>query len=393
MIDLRAASQIAALHTALSALQAGVTKGRLEVVDPSGRRHMFEGRLPGPVAKIVINDARAVTAVLARADIGLGQSYAEGWWETPDLVALCTLIVMNTDSLGALSWGSGVFQFAASLKNRIFRRNSMRGARDNIMAHYDLGNAFYKLWLDESLSYSGAIYESPGTTLGRAQQTKYARILDLISPKRRRILEIGCGWGGFIEAAGKREHHVTALTISPEQYAIARMRSPRTSDVRLEDYRKTSGRFDAIVSIEMFEAVGERYWPAYFKTLEARLADKGTAVVQTITIRDELFPVYRRTSDYIRACVFPGGMLPSPERFCAEARRNGLVCRDAFAFGGGYARTLLDWLARFDAAKAGIEALGYDDRFIRGWRFYLALCAGAFASGRTDVYQFELARA
>jgi cyclopropane-fatty-acyl-phospholipid synthase len=204
------------------------------------------------------------------------------------------------------------------------------------------------------------------------------------------VLEIGCGWGGFIEVAGMHDHHVTGLTISDEQFRIAKERSPKTSDVRLQDYRTSSGRFDAVVSIEMFEAVGERYWPAYFAAIRERLNPKGVAVVQTIAIADDQFPAYRSSTDYIRRHVFPGGMLPSLSRFKQEAQKAGLGCSDVLSFGNDYVRTLFEWLKRFDGAAPKIKALGYDDAFVRGWRFYLALSAGAFQSGRTNVHQIEL---
>jgi cyclopropane-fatty-acyl-phospholipid synthase len=371
-------------------LDKGITRGTLTVTGRDGKTRTFAGRDEGPSAHLVVHDWRLLNAVLGKGDIGLGEAYMAGLWDSPDLVSLSTLLVQSSDNLGKLAWGSPLFQMLSVVRNRLLRRNSVRGSQRNILAHYDLGNAFYKLWLDPGLSYSSALYHSDADDLGSAQQAKYARILDRIGPARRNILEVGCGWGAFIEAAGARDQHVTALTISNEQYKIAKDRSPETSDVRLQDYRKTTGRFDAIVSIEMFEAVGEQYWPVYFKTLRERLSGKGVAVVQTIAIADDLFPTYRSSSDYIRRHIFPGGMLPSLSRFRQEAERAGLACTDVMSFGTDYARTLIEWLRRFEAAAPEIGALGYDRRFMRGWSFYLALCAGAFRTGRTNVHQIEL---
>jgi cyclopropane-fatty-acyl-phospholipid synthase len=240
------------------------------------------------------------------------------------------------------------------------------------------------------MSYSSALYRDETADLGEAQQAKYGRILDRLGDARSRVLEIGCGWGGFIEAALERNKSVTGLTISDEQFRFARERTSGQADVRLEDYRACQGRFDAIVSIEMFEAVGERYWPAYFRTLSSRLLPGGAAIIQTISIAEKLFPGYRTSSDFIRHHVFPGGMLPTLSRFKSEAQRAGLACRDVFSFGASYAQTLRDWLVRFDAALPDVRALGFDDAFIRGWRLYLAICAAGFANGRINVHQIEL---
>ena len=384
-------SQPYGLDTALRFLERGLEHGQLTLTEPDGRTRVFGGRSPGPPADMTIRDWRVLRAVLMKGDIGLGESYMAGWWDSSDLVALSSILVRNTGKLGKLAWGSPWFQFAATLRHRLLRRNSIQGSRSNILAHYDLGNNFYKLWLDPSLSYSSALYASGSRDLASAQHSKYTRILERIGTRSQKILEIGCGWGGFIETACAHDHHVTGLTISDAQFQVAKTRAPAASEVRLQDYRQASGRFDAVVSIEMFEAVGERYWPIYFRALAERLNHKGVAVVQTITIADDLFPAYRTSSDYIRHHIFPGGMLPSLLRFRQEAQKAGLVCRDVFSFGTDYARTLLDWLERFDAAATDIRALGYDEAFMRGWRFYLALCAGAFLAGRTDVHQIELA--
>jgi cyclopropane-fatty-acyl-phospholipid synthase len=375
---------------ALRMLERAVHTGHLKVVTPEGQTHDFAGATEGPSGTIIINDWRAVSAAMARGDIGFGEAHMAGWWDSPDLEALFAVLLRNSEDLGQLAWGTPINRAFAVIRDRVVRRNSVTGARRNIMAHYDLGNAFYSLWLDPSMSYSSALYRDETADLGEAQQAKYGRILDKLGDARSRVLEIGCGWGGFIEAALERNKSVTGLTISDEQFRFARERISGQADVRLQDYRACQGRFDAIVSIEMFEAVGERYWPAYFRTLSSRLLPGGTAVIQTISITEKLFPGYRTSSDFIRHHVFPGGMLPTISRFKSEAQRAGLACRDVFSFGASYAQTLRDWLARFDASLPDVRALGFDEAFIRGWRLYLAICAAGFANGRIDVHQIEL---
>lgn len=374
----------------LKALERAITIGRLRLVSPEGRVYEFEGSWPGPSATIIAHDWRVIGAVMARGDIGFGDAHMAGWWESPDVEALIALMIENMGRFGRMAWGSPFHRLRSLLRERFARRNSLSGSRRNIMAHYDLGNAFYALWLDPGMSYSSAVYANSSSDLEQAQGAKYRRILDRLGDDRRDVLEIGCGWGGFVEAALERNRRVTALTISEQQYSFARNRVGSDADVRLEDYRHSSGRFPAVVSIEMFEAVGERYWPAYFRTLRDRLTGDGVALIQTITISEKLFPSYRTSTDYIRHHIFPGGMLPSLERFRQEAERTGLVCRDVYSFGADYARTLRDWLVRFDASAPEIRALGYDEVFMRGWRLYLAMCAAAFSLGRTDVHQIEL---
>jgi cyclopropane-fatty-acyl-phospholipid synthase len=277
--------------------------------------------------------------------------------------------------------------------NTMLRRNSLRGSRRNIEAHYDVGNSFYSLWLDETMTYSSALYERDQALLEEAQKSKYQRILNRLGPDKSRVLEIGCGWGGFADIATHRDHEVTGITVSPSQHAFATERLAGRADVRLEDYRATKGTFDAIVSIEMFEAVGERYWPQYFQVLSERLKRGGRAVLQVITIRDDLFAGYRTRSDFIRQYVFPGGMLPSVSGLVREADRAGLKTVDVYGFGQDYARTLRAWSERFSAAEDRIRALGHGDAFVRNWQFYFGICAAAFAVNRTNVVQVELAHA
>lgn len=372
----------------LTLLQRAARFGSLDIVMPDGSAHVFPGREPGPNAHIVVHDWRLIEDVAARGDVGLGEAYMNGHWDSPDLEAFCAWAMMNVDGFGRYAWGSWLYRLKSGLRNKLIRRNTRAGSRRNILAHYDLGNDFYALWLDPSMSYSSGIYRSAGATLAEAQAAKYGRVLQHIGNSGE-VLEIGCGWGGFMAEAERVGHKVTGLTISRRQHEYVRERFPG-ADVRLQDYRASSGRYPAIVSIEMLEAVGEAYWPLYFRTIRERLTPGGVAMVQTITIRDSMFRAYRRSNDYIREHIFPGGMLPTVPRIQRGAERAGLAVREVFAFGGDYARTLRDWRHRFDAAELAIAGLGYDLAFRRGWRLYLDMCAAAFAIGRIDVNQIEL---
>ena len=366
--------------------------GELTFVAPSGERHVVTGTKPGPKAQFRIKSWDVVARMVARGDIGLGEDYIAGAWDRDNVEALFSLFLLNIEQLEGYAHGGMLNRLSFVLLNTVARRNSQGGSRRNIEAHYDVGNDFYSLWLDETMTYSSALYKTPNAPLSDAQRAKYQRILDKVGA-RAQILEVGCGWGGFAETAVEREHAVTGITISPSQHAFATKRLGAGADIRLEDYRKTKGLFDAIVSIEMFEAVGERYWPQYFQTLAERLKRGGRAVVQTITVRDDLFAGYRTRSDFIRHYVFPGGMLPSLGRFSEEAQRAGLKVLDVFSFGQDYAQTLREWSKRQQEAENKIRALGHDDAFLRNWHFYLGICAAAFAVKRTDVHQVELVHA
>ncbi len=374
---------------AFKILDRSAVYGSLILRGPDGQERIFTGRSPGPQAVLEVHDWRVIDAVFARGDIGLGEAYMHHWWDSPDLEAFVAWGIANVDGMGRMAWGSPLRRLESVLRDRFWRRNSVTGARRNIMSHYDLGNEFYALWLDPSMTYSSGIYGGPDVALAAAQDNKYQRILGELG-HREEMLEIGCGWGGFISAAERQGRRVTALTISQQQHNYVRNRMGPGSDVRLQDYRSSTGKYPAIVSIEMLEAVGERYWPEYFKTVRARLANDGVAVIQTITIRDDMFQSYRNCSDYIRHFIFPGGMLPSVKRIGEEAAGAGLAVRDIYSFGADYARTLREWLARFDAVAPAIGALGYDAKFQRGWRLYLAMSAAAFADGRTNVHQIAL---
>ena len=366
--------------------------GTLHFTKPDGTTHVYRGKHEGPEAFFILHDWKVLRRMIARGDIGLGEDYIDGKWTTPNIEQLFALFLLNMDYLHHFAHGNALNRFIFRLYNFVLRRNSRKGSKSNIMAHYDVGNDFYKLWLDETMTYSSALY-GPLDNLAQAQRGKYQRILDKIKIPNARILEIGCGWGGFADQAAAQGHHVTGLTVSPAQKDFATARLKGAGDIRLQDYRDVIGNFDAIVSIEMFEAVGEQYWPTYFTAIRDRLAPEGRAIVQTITIRDDYFDDYRIGSDFIRHYVFPGGMLPSIEMFKREAEKAGLVCRDIFPFGQDYARTLREWLTRFDAHHDTIRAMGHSENFVRNWRFYLSICAAAFAVGRTNVMQVELSHA
>jgi len=366
--------------------------GTLHFTSPEGMTHIYHGHRPGPEAFFIVHDWRVLRRMIARGDIGLGEDYIAGNWTTPNIEQLFALFLLNMDYLHQFAHGNLLNRLVFRIYNAVLRRNSRQGSKSNIKAHYDVGNDFYRLWLDETMTYSSGLF-GEWSNLAQAQRAKYDRILDKIETPNASILEIGCGWGGFAEQAAARGHRVTGLTVSPAQFAFARDRLKDKADIRLEDYRDVQGTFDAIVSIEMFEAVGERYWPAYFNTVRDRLKPGGKAVIQTITIRDDFFEDYRIGSDFIRHYVFPGGMLPSVAVFKQEAERAGLQCRDVFPFGHDYARTLREWLTRFDAHRETIIGMGHNEAFLRNWRFYLSICAAAFAIGRTDVVQVELTHA
>lgn len=362
--------------------------GLLEVRLPDGSSALFGDGEAG--ATLQVHDLSLFSRLLAKGDIGLAEAYLDGHWDSPDIAGLLTLLAANRQVLRRALYGHWPSLLAARLRHWT-HRNSRRGSRRNIMAHYDLGNDFYRLWLDETMSYSAALYGDPADSLADAQRAKYRRILQRIGGRPgQRVLEIGCGWGGFAEAATANDLAVTGLTLSPAQLAWAKTRVPDAA-LRLQDYRDIGERYDHVVSIEMFEAVGERWWPTYFRTLARALQPGGTAVVQSITIGDDLFAAYRRGTDFIQQYIFPGGMLPSRAVFREQSARQGLAVRDEYAFGLDYARTLAEWRQRFEAAWPELTKLGFDETFRRLWRLYLCYCEAGFRAGSIDVVQFELA--
>ena len=386
-----------AARTLLRLLQ-GLSVGALDVQLPDGQCLHF-GTQPAPRAAIRIHDWPAFGAILARGDIGFGEGFVEGHWSTPDLPALLELLLANRSALERALYG----RWWGSLLHRLrhaWRRNSRSGSRRNVHAHYDLGNAFYRLWLDASMNYSSAWFNGDSTAdLTAAQNAKVERALDAVGLQPgQRVLEIGCGWGAVAEAAARRGAQVTGLTLSTEQLAWAQDRLARAglaerADLRLQDYRDLDeGPYDAIVSIEMFEAVGRAYWEGFFSLLQRRLAPGARACIQTITIRDDLFDRYVRSTDFIQQYIFPGGLLPSAGAFRAEAQRAGLRIEREQSFGADYAETLRRWRLRFLEQERAVRDLGFDTRFVRIWDFYLAYCQAAFAAGNTDVVQFTLRR-
>ncbi len=372
---------------------ARIDSGTMEFIAPNGEITIARGRNPGPNARFAITNWDVLRRIMARGDIGLGEEYISGSWSTDSVENLVSLFLLNLDHFDNFSDGNIFNRIGFVIHNAIVRRNSVAGSARNIKAHYDVGNDFYSLWLDKSMTYSSALYRDTGD-LYRAQQNKYERIISKFTEAKTDVLEIGCGWGGFAERACADGHKVTGLTISPAQHGFATERLKNSNaEIRLQDYRKCGGRFDNIVSIEMFEAVGEHYWPAYFQTVAERLKRGGRAVIQTITIRDELFDGYRTGSDFIRHYVFPGGMLPSLDCFREEADKAGLKFAGAFGFGKDYARTLREWLVEIRRQESAIKALGHDEKFLRNWEYYLGICAAAFEVSRTDVVQIELVNA
>jgi cyclopropane-fatty-acyl-phospholipid synthase len=347
-----------------------------------------------PVALSFKNWQPCIAAVKS-GDIGFAESYIQGDWTTDNLPRLLEFFIHNRQAVETAIYGTWWGSLLYRIKH-IFNRNSRSGSRRNIHAHYDIGNHFYRLWLDPSMTYSSALFKEEQYSLEQAQQAKYARIYSQIDGHAgSKILEIGCGWGGFAECATKLGAHVTGLTLSTEQLEFARARLAdagldQHADLRLQDYRDTEGEFDAIASIEMFEAVGENYWDSYFSCVAQRLKTGGKACIQTITIADELFERYRKGTDFIQQYIFPGGMLPSPTVFRARAEKHGLDVVDECAFGLDYARTLSLWDQAFQAKKAEIFALGFDERFKRTWEFYLAYCEAGFRAKSIDLFQFTL---
>jgi cyclopropane-fatty-acyl-phospholipid synthase len=345
-----------------------------------------------------VRDWRFAQRVLTNGDIGFAEGFMAREWETNDLPALLTLLADNVERFTRLLEGNLIGQ-AANWLRHITNANTRAGSRRNILAHYDLGNRFYEAWLDRSMTYSSAKFDTKVKDLEGAQIEKYHALAQQLELKAGdHVLEIGCGWGGFAEFAA-REYgaRVTGITISDEQHAYAKARIERAGlshlvDIRRQDYRDVEGQFDKVASIEMFEAVGEQYWPAYFAKISEVLKPGGRAGLQIITIEDRLFDTYRKRADFIQRYVFPGGMLASVERLKEETARAGLAWRKVEAFGQSYADTLHAWAERFSAKWREISAMGFDERFKKLWLFYLGYCEAGFRTGRTDVIQLALAK-
>ncbi|MDZ5649653.1 cyclopropane-fatty-acyl-phospholipid synthase family protein [Nitrospirillum sp. BR 11828] len=379
----------------LSRVMARVSAGRITVQLPDGTRLTRQAAHPGPDGVLEIHRWRAVRRLAFGGDVAFAEAYADGDWSSPDLPALLELAARNISRLDGAFAGTPLARMVKTLVHR-GRANTRKGSRRNIMAHYDLGNDFYARWLDRGMAYSSALYTAADQTLEAAQDVKLDRIVQLLGLSgREQVLEIGCGWGGLAERIARAGCHVTGLTLSPSQLAVAQDRLAKAglevrADLRLQDYRDVTGTYDRIVSIEMLEAVGERYWPVYFQTLRRRLSDQGVAVLQVITIDESRFEHYRREVDFIQRHVFPGGMLPSPSRLVREAEAAGLRLEGAETFGDSYARTLAEWRQRFHAAWTDIHAMGFPPHFRRLWDYYLAYCEAGFRAGVIDVGLYRL---
>lgn len=370
-----------------------IEQGRIELVTPDGHSRIFEGKSPGPSARLDVRDWRVMTNLALNGDIGFAEDYRAGLWDTGNLQDLLSLAMINEKSIDAFIFGGLPSRVLARLAN-LLRGNTLSGSRRNIRAHYDLGNNFYALWLDRTMTYSSGIFPTGNEGLEDAQRAKYNRILDRLGKSSGSMLEIGCGWGGFASHALNRgDFDMKGITLSQRQRDYAQAVLDGKADIALEDYRIQEGKYDNIVSIEMFEAVGFEHWKTFFDKVSTMLNRGGRAVIQTITIEDSRFERYRASGDFIRKHIFPGGLLPSPERFRVAAAQSGLRVENTFEFGDAYATTLEKWLTNFDARESDIRALGYDSAFIRMWRFYLAACIAGFRTRRTNVMQVELSHA
>lgn len=377
-------------------LVSKLKRGRLDISLPDGRIFRIEGKEPGFVAVLNVHNRDLFARLVREGDLGFCEAYVDGWWSTPDLMAFMDLV--HDDAEHMYDGFPGQFLIRAYERLRFWlHSNSKRQAKKNISYHYDLGNDFYSLWLDDTMTYSSALFENGQESLEKAQIQKYASMVDQMGAQPGdHVLEIGCGWGGFAEYAAKeRGLKVTCLTISKEQYkyAVERIEKAGLSDkvtFKLQDYRDETGTYDGIASIEMFEAVGEKYWPTYFNAVRDRLNPGRNATLQIITVQDARWETYRKGVDFIQKYIFPGGMLPSPKALRAEIEKAGLRVVRSIEFGEGYSQTLRRWHETFNNRWDDVAALGFDDRFRRMWNFYLASCAGTFHSGNCDVTQITV---
>ena len=389
----------ATFRAALRMIARNWMVGSVTFVMPSGREFHLAGVEPGPSGRLIVHDFRFMRRALATGDIGFAEGFMAGEWDTPDLPALLCVFAANWAKLRRVTTGNPLAWTFNSLRHAL-RANTRDGARKNIHAHYDLGNAFYTRWLDRTMTYSSARFERPDQPLSEAQTAKYRALAQTMGLQAgQSVLEIGCGWGGFAEFAAREVGaKVTAITISEEQFRFAKARMfdqglAERADIRFVDYRDVEGQYDRVASIEMFEAVGEQYWPAYFNKIREALAPGGRAGLQIITIRDQDFETYRTRADFIQKHIFPGGMLPSEARLQRVTQKAGLAWTAVSRFGQDYADTLAHWHRSFDAAWEEIRLLGFDERFRKLWKFYLSYCEAGFRTERTNVIQLSLAKA
>ena len=372
--------------------------GALEVMLPNGRALRLSGREPGPSAVLRLNRWRALRRFLGGGTVGFGESYMDGDWDSPDLPNVIELAARNLPKRPMIFRTLSPWRLGDRMRH-MFRPNTRDGSRENIAAHYDLGNDFYALWLDRSMTYSSAVFGDGANDLESAQALKNRRLMDLagVQPGDR-VLEIGCGWGGFaLQVARERGAYVTALTVSKAQFDEASRRVAAAGlrqlvDIQLRDYRELDGEWDHVVSVEMIEAVGEKYWPLYFDSVAASLRPGGTFALQVIVIENERFDAYRRSADFIQKHIFPGGALLSPKILCEQANKAGLSWKSSAGYGLDYAETLARWRERFDVATDRVFAMGFDERLRRCWLFYLAYCEGGFRAGNIDALQVALTK-
>ncbi len=385
-------------HTVFATVK-NLRYGTIVFTLPDGQEHRAIGPEPGPTGVVNVHDGRLFWRMVRDGELGFAEAYLDGWWDSPDLQAFLDVALLNNDEV-ARGFGGRLARRMVERVRHVLNSNTRRGAARNISRHYDLGNDFYARWLDPSMTYSSALFHRDDEALAEAQANKYAAVVDSIGAKPDdHVLEIGCGWGGFAEyAAGERGLKVTGLTISREQHDFAKKRIfekglAERVDIVMRDYRDEKGAYQGVASIEMFEAVGERYWPVYFETVRERLAPHGRATIQVITIADRLFDGYRRGVDFIQKYIFPGGFLPCPAALHEQTRKAGLHWVESHEFGQSYSETLRRWRRDFEEKWDEIAEMGFDDRFRRMWNFYLASCAACFLAGTTDVSQVTLARA
>ena len=377
---------------------ARLRRGTLDITLLDGRVIRMGGLEPGPAAEMTLRSYSFASRLINGGDIGIAEAYLDGEWDTPDLTQFLYVFCVNHDLIQTMLGDKPLVRFLQIVRHW-FNRNTRRQARHNIHAHYDIGNAFYSAWLDPSMTYSSALFEDGTADLTAAQHNKYRRLAEAIDLQPgQRLLEIGCGWGGFAEYVAKTfGADVVGLTISREQrdFAQKRIQAAGLNDkveIRLQDYRDERERYDRIASIEMIEAVGEQFWPNYFSQLRDRLLPGGLAGIQAITIRDSSFKSYRREVDFIQRYVFPGGMLPSPQILKSLGERFGVPVIRERIFGQDYAKTLATWRNNFRSAWPNLTPLGFDERFRRLWEYYLAYCEAGFLSGNIDVRQVVFAK-
>ena len=378
-------------HKILDRIDVGLESGAIEAMLPDGSFRILGGRAAGPLVHVNLNSWRALIRLTQSGSVGWYQSWEAGEWDSPDPVPLFDLFMRNRVSLGGNARASGLSRLLKRARHAL-RRNHPKGAKRNILAHYDLGNDFYACWLDATMNYSSAML-ADGDTLEAGQARKMAALRERLALKPGSdILEIGCGWGSFAGECAKDGHAVTAITLSPSQKLYAEQ-SGSGVDYQLCDYRDVSGTYDAIVSVEMVEAVGQAYWPAYLDVIARSLKPGGRAAIQFIMIADDVFERYAGSADFIQTYVFPGGMLLSESRFSALAEARGLRWENPHHFGLDYAETLKTWRERFDASvEAGKLPSGFDERFVKLWRYYLMYCEGGFRGGGIDVAQVTLVK-